>query len=306
MVVIHIKSTADKDEWLYQTECSKDTTELIEELAGIYNGRVRLKSQVMALWNLVNEDGGSHLEGREEGVAGVLEGLYEKGRVVLDVAGVQEKRFFGKKVVEGMVAEIENAARESFEECKGDTAIDELYKARDDPDLAETKRLQYWYFLELIDPQFKARDFLNPTTTKLWWAGKEIKRAEPLSVFIGKNEKTKFVGKLTSEAKGCPAREPKLGYAQQRELRQHFEEKRSAFQNLEPSELQDHRNVSRKPSDFVQFRAPTSQGTNFFGDGARSAVDSNAKAGGEGIIQLNTNVKPIHNKGRSEVEHSIP
>jgi hypothetical protein len=36
----------------------------------------------------------------------------------------------------------------------------------------------------------------DPDTASLWWANKELLRKDPLSIYIGKNEKTKIVAKL--------------------------------------------------------------------------------------------------------------
>eukprot|EP01064_Diplonema_japonicum_P034114 TRINITY_DN6966_c0_g1_i1.p1 TRINITY_DN6966_c0_g1~~TRINITY_DN6966_c0_g1_i1.p1 ORF type:complete len:325 (+),score=79.83 TRINITY_DN6966_c0_g1_i1:60-977(+) len=305
MVVIHMKSTADKDEWLYETTCAKETTPLIEELAFLHNARVRLRSQTMALWNLVNEDKGAHLKNRGEGAGAVLDGLYEKAKRVTSLDNISGRVYCTREEVVRVIEEITKTTIQIFEkECSPEDAIAKLWATRDDPDVTEEERLMAWYLLELTDPQFKERDFIPLEKAKLWWAGKEIKKDDTLSTFVGRNEKSKIVGKLTSEATGCPSREPKLSYEEQRKLRDHFTQKRNEFKELEASELADHKNVTRKPSDFVRFRAPTSEGTSLFGDGARATVDPHAKAGGEGLIQLNTNVRPIHHKSKSEHEVS--
>lgn len=48
---------------------------------------------------------------------------------------------------------------------------------------------------------------LDPTTAKLWWAGKEFVRGETVGDRVGKNEKTKVVVKLQANSGGPPARE---------------------------------------------------------------------------------------------------
>ncbi len=52
-----------------------------------------------------------------------------------------------------------------------------------------------------------SKDLQEPKTCMLWWAGKPLQRDQPLSKFVGRNEKTKIVAKLTRKGAGAPARE---------------------------------------------------------------------------------------------------
>ncbi|XP_055355513.1 cilia- and flagella-associated protein 298-A-like [Paramacrobiotus metropolitanus] len=53
------------------------------------------------------------------------------------------------------------------------------------------------------------RDVIDPQNAVLWWAGKELKGQDEklLRNFIGSNEKTKIVIKLTQKGSGAPGRE---------------------------------------------------------------------------------------------------
>lgn len=53
-------------------------------------------------------------------------------------------------------------------------------------------------------------EYLNEKDTSLWWAGKELQRGKTLKDFIGKNEKTKIVVKISKSGSGAPAREPMI------------------------------------------------------------------------------------------------
>ena len=300
MVIIHMKSTTDKDEFLFNGKTDMEVDTLIEQLTFMNNSRIRLKSMSSALYNLLNEPGYTHLEGKTAEERNLLEQLHEKVTTMLHLDRIGERTFLSQELLTETITAVRDAAVQIFSECKPDDAIDLLWKSRDDADIHEDTRLRAWYFLELIDPMFKERDFYTPETTKLWWAGKEVKKGNPLKSFSGPNEKSKMICKLSSEQKGCPSREPQLQYTKQRELRQHFTEKRDTFKELERSELADHKNVRRDPGDFIAFRGPTSTGTQLFGDGARGAVDENAKAGGEGLIKLKTDVKKICGPGVSK------
>lgn len=42
-----------------------------------------------------------------------------------------------------------------------------------------------------------SKDILDPKTATMWWAGKHMSRNEKLEKYVGRNEKTKIVVKLT-------------------------------------------------------------------------------------------------------------
>lgn len=50
--------------------------------------------------------------------------------------------------------------------------------------------------------------FKSPDAASVWFAGKELFPEKTLSDYIGKNEKTKIICKLTPAGSGCPVREP--------------------------------------------------------------------------------------------------
>lgn len=50
-------------------------------------------------------------------------------------------------------------------------------------------------------------DILDPETSLLWWAGKQMMPGNKLKEHVGKNEKTKVICKLQKKGQGAPARE---------------------------------------------------------------------------------------------------
>eukprot|EP01060_Flectonema_neradi_P026009 TRINITY_DN34862_c0_g1_i1.p1 TRINITY_DN34862_c0_g1~~TRINITY_DN34862_c0_g1_i1.p1 ORF type:complete len:302 (+),score=65.47 TRINITY_DN34862_c0_g1_i1:49-954(+) len=294
MVLFHMKSCDDRDEYLYSALTTKSTTEIRDELVFIHNARVRLRSQTLSIYNLLYENDGEHTKNKSEDTKETLKEIHEAAGYITKPDRVKERVIVGKDELSAMIEKIEAFAREVFPECKDTpeiTAIDSLWKKRDDADISEDDRLRAWYFLELIDPAFKERDFFDPEKTSLWWAGKQIKPDHVLKDFTGANEKSKIVAKLQTAEKGCPSREQRLKYEDQRSLREHFHERKETFKQLEPSELANHKNVTRKPGDFVRFSAPTSNGTAMFS----TNIKNNA-----GLTSLNTNVRTIHNPGKVE------
>jgi hypothetical protein len=62
------------------------------------------------------------------------------------------------------------------------------------------------------------RDFLDPATATLWWAGKEFFRDTTVGDRVGRNEKTKVVARLQSATGGAPVREPAVSEDERKEL----------------------------------------------------------------------------------------
>lgn len=48
---------------------------------------------------------------------------------------------------------------------------------------------------------------MDPETSLLWWAGKQMMPGNKLKEHVGKNEKTKVICKLQKKGQGAPARE---------------------------------------------------------------------------------------------------
>lgn len=59
---------------------------------------------------------------------------------------------------------------------------------------------------------------LDPATTQLWFASKELQCDKKLSNYLGTNEKTKVIIKVQRRGHGAPGREPHLSVEQQKAL----------------------------------------------------------------------------------------
>ena len=56
-------------------------------------------------------------------------------------------------------------------------------------------------------PQFAAEE-MDPETSTLWFAGKQMLSEKLLKDYVGRHEKTKVVVKLQKKGSGAPGREP--------------------------------------------------------------------------------------------------
>ncbi|KAJ7530071.1 hypothetical protein O6H91_15G077700 [Diphasiastrum complanatum] len=100
----------------------------------------------------------------------------------------------------------------------------------------------------------EAKESLNPLTTQLWWAGKELAKERRLCDHVGKNEKTKIIVKLQEKGHGPPQREPPIDaetqkammawyYKQQQEQKKLYEDEDDSYANSEwanPKALKSH------------------------------------------------------------------
>ena len=69
------------------------------------------------------------------------------------------------------------------------------------------------------------KEVLDPKTSTLWWAGKELKKDKKLSDYLGRNEKTKIIAKLQKAGQGAPVREAPLTEQEQKNLMAYYYKK---------------------------------------------------------------------------------
>ncbi|VDP91481.1 unnamed protein product [Echinostoma caproni] len=70
----------------------------------------------------------------------------------------------------------------------------------------------------------------------LWFSGKEMLRGKLLSDYVGKNEKTKIVAKLSKRGAGAPAREPIIDEEQQKAMMSYYYKKQEEWKKLESND----------------------------------------------------------------------
>ncbi|OON19573.1 hypothetical protein X801_04560 [Opisthorchis viverrini] len=70
----------------------------------------------------------------------------------------------------------------------------------------------------------------------LWFSGKEMLRGKQLSDYVGRNEKTKIVAKLSRRGAGAPAREPVVSEDDQRAMMSYYYKKQEEWKKLEAND----------------------------------------------------------------------
>ncbi|CAH8583514.1 unnamed protein product [Dicrocoelium dendriticum] len=70
----------------------------------------------------------------------------------------------------------------------------------------------------------------------IWFSGKEMLRGKVLSDYVGRNEKTKIVAKLSKRGAGAPAREPVIDEEQQKAMMAYYYRKQEEWKKLEAND----------------------------------------------------------------------
>ncbi|RTG91256.1 uncharacterized protein DC041_0008941 [Schistosoma bovis] len=63
-----------------------------------------------------------------------------------------------------------------------------------------------------------SQEVITADNASLWFSGKEMHREKILSDYVGRNDKTKIIAKLSKRGTGAPAREPIVNEEQQRAI----------------------------------------------------------------------------------------
>ena len=85
-----------------------------------------------------------------------------------------------------------------------------------------------------------SKDLQEPKTCQLWWAGKLLARDQPLSKYVGRNDKTKIVAKLTRKGSGAPQREPGVDAETQKNMMAFYHKKQQEMEKLEVDNSDSH------------------------------------------------------------------
>lgn len=87
--------------------------------------------------------------------------------------------------------------------------------------------------IDLLNIDDNRGDFFKFVNTSLWCAGREYERHKMLCDYVGKNEKTKIICKLTSKGSGAPVREPLVDAETQKKMLQIYFKKQEEQKKLE-------------------------------------------------------------------------
>ncbi len=98
----------------------------------------------------------------------------------------------------------------------------------------------------------------------MWWAGKELLGEKPLNSYIGKNEKTKILVKLTKAGSGAPVREAAIDEETKLKLMSMYHKKQEELKKIESNNEDDYSNSSwANPNNLKNYLVTGGKGVGF-------------------------------------------
>lgn len=254
MVLIHVKRT-DVDQFLFETTVTASNDDVIRELVAVWNKRLEIQRLIAAVLELAKhgparpedkrgleydddekkmaESYGNYCPDptcHRNGDAPSAELAETLNRMCDDAAAIIHKTQVDRKVpinvpmLQERVDNIRGAVMMAYPMGLPEHDVIRLILEGN----------------EVLEGTSASRDVLDPDSAELWWAGKEFLRDQTVGDRVGRNEKTKIVGKLQKRGGGPPSREPGISederkammafyYKKQEEAKRAAEDDEDAF-----------------------------------------------------------------------------
>jgi len=256
MVILDVKRTDKKNEFLYETTVKIDCKELLRELCELHNLRLKvlrlsvtckelakhgpirpeetrgISSEIGKVSELDSNAYGTPTNPDEHGfrtgcppppeVADVLSRTAEEAEAAVSHALVAQKRTLTKDVCQTQIDNMRGAVMIAYPAFHRLPVYDPVRAELEDR--------------EELDGASEMQDVLDWTQTNLWWAGKELKGDQALETYVGRNEKTKLVCKLAGKSAGAPVREPRVDEQTHKAMLAHYYKKQEEQKKLQEDE----------------------------------------------------------------------
>jgi len=256
MVILDVKRSEKKNEFLYETTVKVGIAELLKELCEVHNLRLKVLRLAMSCKELakhgpirpeetrgISDDlstvteldvnaYGKPTNPDEHGfrtgcppppeVADVLSRTAEEAEAAVDVILVAQKRCLDRQ-----------ACQTHIDNMRGAVMI--AYPAYHRLPVYDPARLEL-EDREELDGATELQQVLDHTQANLWWAGKELRTDQTLEQYVGRNEKTKIVAKLAPKSQGAPVREPRIDENTHKAMLAHYYKKQEEQKKLQEDE----------------------------------------------------------------------
>jgi len=252
MVVIQIKKS-DTDSFLYETTCETSNDTLIRELCEINNLRVRLRQLGGALAELgrygpMKPPDKAGLDEVNEKYAG---GTVDKNEnYQADPTGIRTGCGPGPRMVEvfeQVWRDAEAALDPSNVQRKIATSLSVLQEKLDNirgaVTMAYPMGLPEWDTVQLtingiggLDGTAAGQEIIDGETAELWVATRIFDRSQTVADRLGRNEKTKVIGKLQKPGAGAPCREPGVSEEEKKAMMAFYFKKQEEMKKLAEAE----------------------------------------------------------------------
>ena len=224
MVVVHIKSMNADDCFLYESTCDTQVDAMIRDLTEVWNLRVRIRQLAGSLRELgdhgpMKPPDKAGLDSIDEDYKGLT--IDKNDNYLADPTGNRTGNGVGpqlRETIERVCVDAESALDKNNVTRKITTGLANLTEKLDN--MRGAVMMAYPMGLPDFDTvamtlesadglegTAAGTEVLDPATSELWVASRAFDRSTKVSDRLGKNEKTKVIGKLQKPGSGAPARE---------------------------------------------------------------------------------------------------
>lgn len=268
MVVIQIK-TGEVDSFLYENGCEASNDAVIRDIVKIWNLRLRLQQLIggirdLAVYGPMKLPDKAGIDKIQEDFSGVT---IEKGEFyTADPSGMRTGNGIGPRLTEVF----EQVARDAEVVLSKETVArklsinlpilqEKLDNIRGAVTMAYPMGLPEWDTVRLtiegnegLDGTAAGQQVLDESTAELWIASRCLDRNQRLCDRLGRNEKTKVLGKLQRPGGGAPGREPTVSEEEKKAMMAYYFKKQEEMKTLAENSEDDYLHSSWADSKQLQ------------------------------------------------------
>eukprot|EP00981_Chlorochromonas_danica_P014354 scaffold7822_cov179-Ochromonas_danica.AAC.15 len=244
MVVIQIKTSNEHDTFLYETTCDTLNDSLVRDLVKVWNLRIRLRQLAGGLRELAEYGPMKHPD--KAGIDEIQEKYnnerIEKGEYYkADPTGIRNGNGVGPQLGDTM-----NRVADDLESILDKEKLD---LARGAVMMAFPMGLPEWDTIRLtlegeagLQGTAAGQEILNEDTAELWVASRNFDRTNNQTVAdrLGRNEKTKVIGKLQKPGGGAPGREPGISEDEKKSMMAYYFKKQEEYKKMSENNEDDY------------------------------------------------------------------
>lgn len=259
MVVINVKR-GEGDSFLYETTCDTSNDTLIRNLVEIWNLRLRLAQLAGGV-----RDVGKYGPMKPTDKFGIDNILEEGGETIdkgeyycEDPQGQRTGNGPGPQLmetIERVATDAESVIKDTLSKRKIATTkeilIEKLDNIRGAVMMAYPMGLPEWDTVRLtiesdsgLDGTAAGESVLDPEKAELWVASRNFDRSQTVGDRLGKNEKTKVIGKLQKPGAGAPGREAAVSEDEKKAMMAFYFKKQEEMKKLAENDEDDYINSS--------------------------------------------------------------
>lgn len=258
MVVIQIKNN-EADTYLYETTCDTTNDDLVRDIVRVHNLRIRLRQLSGGIRELARYGPMKHPDkaGLDEINEKYNNAVIDKNEFYqADPTGIRTGNGVGPNLsdtIERVAQDVEAILDKNNVARKIPISLNQLQEkldlVRGAVTMAFPMGLPEWDTIRLtiegdhgLDGTAAGQELLNEDTAELWVASRIFDRSPGQTVAhrLGKNEKTKVIGKLQKPGGGPPGREPGVSEEEKKAMMAYYFKKQEEYKKMSENNEDDY------------------------------------------------------------------